>query len=226
MVRHRARFLKGHPSALLHFALFVREYRLDVPPMRAVFSTGEVLEEPARQLIQDVFDAPVADAYGSMERVVAACECPSGRMHVNSDYGLWDVEAADRDPLSGQPRMRIIGTGLHSCSMPLIRFDMGDVVDSSPEGPCPCGRTLPTVGRIHGRSVDAVATPDGRLVTAAAVVFSGVAGILRGQLVQETLSHLHVRVLPSPALATAKRGSSPNGCASRSARRWQRRWNA
>ncbi len=203
MVRHRARFLKGHPSALLHFALFVREYRLAVPPLRAVFSTGEVLEASARRLIQDMLGAPVADAYGTMERVVAACECPSGRMHVNADYGLWDVEPADRDPLSGQPRARIIGTGLYNYSMPLIRFDLGDVVDASPEGPCPCGRTLPTVGRIHGRSVDAITTPDGRVVTAAAVVFNGVPGILRGQLVQEELSHLRVRVLPSPSFGEA-----------------------
>lgn len=197
MVRHRARFLKGHPSALLHFALFVRERRLDLPQLRAVFCTGEVLEAPARRLIQEVFAAPVADAYGSMERVVAACECPSGRMHVNADYGLWEAEPTDGDLLSGQPRMRIIGTGLYNYSMPLIRFDLGDVVDASPEGPCPCGRTLPTVGRIHGRSVDAIATPDGRLITAAAIVFNGVPGILRGQLVQESLSHLRVRVLPS-----------------------------
>ena len=203
MVRHRARFLKGHPSALLHFALFVREHRLALPPLRAVFSTGEVLELETRRLIQDVFGAPVADAYGSMERVVAACECPAGRMHVNADYGLWDVEHTDRDPLSGQPRARIIGTGLYNYSMPLIRFDLGDVVDASPEGPCPCGRTLPTVGRIHGRSVDAITTPDGRVVTAAAVVFNGVPGILRGQLVQEELSHLRVRVLPSPAFGEA-----------------------
>lgn len=203
MVHHGARFLKGHPSALLHFALFVREHGLELPPLRAVFSTGEVLEPQSRRLIQDVLDARVADAYGSMERVVAACECPAGRMHVNTDYGLWDVEHTDRDPLSGQPRARIIGTGLYTYSMPLIRFDLGDVVDASPEGPCPCGRTLPTVSRIHGRSVDAITTPDGRLITAAAIVFNGVPGVLRGQLVQEELSHLRVRVLPSPAFAAA-----------------------
>ncbi len=203
MVRHRARFLKGHPSALLHFALFVREHRFEVPPLRAVFTTGEVLQLETRRLLQGVLGAPVADAYGSMERVVAACECPAGRMHVNADYGLWDVEPTDGDPLSGQPRARIIGTGLYNYSMPLIRFDLGDVVDASPEGPCPCGRTLPTVGRIHGRSVDAITTPDGRVVTAAAVVFNGVSGILRGQLVQESLSHLRVRVLPSPAFGQA-----------------------
>lgn len=204
MVRHRARFLKGHPSALLHFALFVRTLRLDVPPLRAVFSTGEVLEPEARRLIQDVFEARVADAYGSMERVVAACECPSGRMHVNADYGLWQVEDAGRDPMSGRPLSRIIGTGFYNRSMPLLRFDMGDLVDVGDGGPCPCGRAFPTVGRIHGRSVDAVSTPDGRVITAVAIVFNAVAGVLRGQLVQDDPHRLRARVLPTPAFTAAE----------------------
>lgn len=199
MLRHRARFLKGHPSALLHFALFVRALRLDVPPLGAVFTTGEVLEPGARRLIQDVFATRVADAYGSMERVVAACECPAGRMHINTDYGLWQTEDGGHDPLSARPLRRIIGTGLYNRSMPLLRFDMGDLVEAGEGGPCPCGRTFPTVGRLHGRSVDAVCTPDGRVITAAAIVFNAVTGVLRGQLVQEDLHRLRARVLPTPA---------------------------
>lgn len=206
MTTHRARFLKGHPSALLHFALFVRDRRLDLPRLEAVFTTGEVLEPSARQVIQDVLGARVADAYGSMERVVAACECPSGRMHVNADYGLWQEEPADADPLSGTPRARVVGTGLYTYGMPLIRFELGDLVEPGPPGPCACGRTLPTVGRIHGRSVDAVTTPDGRLITAAAIVFNGVPGVLRGQLVQEDLTHLRLRILADATFGDVETG--------------------
>lgn len=197
LVRHRARFLKGHPSALLHFALFVRTRRLEVPSLRAIFTTGEVLEPEARHLIQSVFQTRVADAYGSMERVVAACECPAGRMHVNADYGLWDTIADGEDPVSRRPRGRIVGTSLYNYSMPLLRFDLGDLVEPAGDGPCPCGRTFPTVGRIHGRSVDAISTPDGRVITAAAIVFNTVAGVLRGQLVQDDVAHLRARVLPA-----------------------------
>lgn len=204
MVLHRARFLKGHPSALLHFALFVRAERLDLPPLRAIFATGEVLEPCARRLIAEVFGATVADAYGSMERVVAACECPSGRMHANADYGGWDTIDAGPDPTSGRPRGRVVGTGYYTFAMPLVRFELGDLVEAAPDGPCPCGRTLPTVGRIQGRSVDAVTTADGRLLTAAAVVFTGVPGILRGQLVQESLTGLRARVLGSAAFGAGE----------------------
>jgi phenylacetate-CoA ligase len=81
--------------------------------------------------------------------------------------------------------------------MPLVRYDLGDLVERGPDGPCPCGRALPTIGRVFGRSVDAITTPDGRVITAAAIVFNVVPNILRGQLVQEDRARLHARVLPS-----------------------------
>ena len=47
-------------------------------------------------------------------------------------------------------------------------------------------------------------TADGRLLTAAAVVFTGVPGILRGQLVQESLTGLRARVLGSAAFGAGE----------------------
>lgn len=196
---HRTRFLKGHPSALLHFALFMRSARIEAPRLRALFSTGEVLEPAMRSTIQDVFQAPIADAYGQMERVVAACECPSGRMHLNPDYGWWDLTDRRVDPVSGKHLARIVGTGLHNMSMPLLRYDAGDLVeiDDRPD-PCPCGRTFATVGRLHGRSVDAIITPDGRVVTVASIVFNQATALLQGQLLQEEIDRVVVRALPAP----------------------------
>ena len=198
MRRHRTRFLKGHPAALLHFALFVRAARLELPPLRAVFTTGEVLEPGTRAVICEVFDAPVADAYGSMERVVSACECPAGRMHINGDYGAWELVDVQTDGATATRVGRVVGTGLHNMSMPLVRYDMGDLVEIDESAdPCPCGRPLPTIGRIHGRSVDGIVTPDGRVVTVAAIVFNEVPSVALGQLVQEELGRLRVRVLPT-----------------------------
>ncbi len=196
---HKSRFLKGHPSALLHFALFLRAARLEPPPLRALFSTGEVLEPSMRSTIQDVFQAPVADAYGQMERVVAACECPSGRMHLNPDYGWWELADERVDPVSGKRLARIVGSGLHNMSMPLLRYDTGDLVEiDDRQDPCPCGRRFATIGRLHGRSVDAIISPDGRVVTVASIVFNQATALLQGQLVQHEIDRLVVRALPAP----------------------------
>ena len=120
-------------------------------------------------------------------------------MHVNPDYGGWELVDAHVDPISGRRLGRIVGTGLHNLSMPLIRYDTGDLVEiDEPSAPCPCGRGFPTVGRLHGRSVDAIVTPDGRVVTVASIVFNAATAILQGQLVQEELDRLRVRVLPTP----------------------------
>lgn len=205
MRTHGTRFLKGHPSALLHFALFVRADHLHVPRIRAVFTTGEVLEPGARRVIGEVFGAPVADAYGTMERVVAACECPQGRMHVNADYGAWETVDPQVDVLTGRRIGRIVGTGLHNLSMPLVRYEMGDFVELDDEAtPCPCGRTLPTVGRLRGRSVDAIITPEGKVITVAAIVFNVAPSVAQGQLVQDDIGRLRVRVLPTEAYDDAE----------------------
>lgn len=196
---HKSQFLKGHPSALLHLALFLRSAGLEAPRLRALFSTGEVLEPSMRSMIQDVFQTPIADAYGQMERVVAACECPSGRMHLNPDYGWWELTDERVDPVSGKRLARIVGSGLHNMSMPLLRYDTGDLVeiDDRPD-PCPCGRTFATVGRLYGRSVDAIITPDGRVVTVASIIFNQATAILQGQLVQHETDSVVVRALPAP----------------------------
>jgi phenylacetate-CoA ligase len=196
MREHRVRYLKGHPSALLHLALFIRSSGRSRPAVRAVFSTGEVCEPSVRAVIAEVFQAPVADAYGQMERVVAACECPRGRMHLNTDYGA--CELVDERRVGSTTLAGVVATGLHNMSMPLVRYETGDLVEALPaEGGCPCGRTLPLIGRVYGRSVDAILTPDGRAVTVASIVFNDAVRVLQGQLVQSDLDGVLVRVLPA-----------------------------
>ena len=43
--------------------------------------------------------------------------------------------------------------------MPLIRYDTGDLAQAV-EGPCPCGRTLPSFGEIAGRYRRFAGLPD------------------------------------------------------------------
>jgi phenylacetate-CoA ligase len=54
-------------------------------------------------------------------------------------------------------------TSLNNRVMPLIRYRLGDVGILSTDA-CACGRGLPVLKEISGRSVDFVRTPDGRLL--------------------------------------------------------------
>ena len=192
MKKYRVRFLKGLPSVLYYFCLQIKNQSLDVPPLTAVFSTGEVLYPHQRKLIQNTLQGRVVDSYGQMERVVAICECPEGRYHINTDYGLLELEPSVDNP----NQFRMIGTGLHNYSMPLIRYDLGDWASSTNINQrCPCGRGFPWVERIEGRSEDVVITPSGKIISTLYLVFYEQDGIDQGQIIQNRPDHLVIRLV-------------------------------
>ena len=86
-----------------------------------------------------------------------ACECPHKEgMHVWSDHLL--VECIDPDTgewvADGEPG-ELVWTTLTSDAMAMIRYRSHDI-SSLTWSPCACGRTHPRIGRITGRSDDAL----------------------------------------------------------------------
>jgi phenylacetate-CoA ligase len=201
MREHRSLFLKGIASALYYFALFFREQGVSDIALKAIFSTGEALLAWQRRMIENVFHCKVYDSYGHMERTVAISECPEGGLHINPEYGI--LELVKREPLKRPPgavgkayTAAVVGTSLHNFSMPLLRYEVGDVVEvEEPDLECACGRAMPRVRRIIGRQEDAIVAPDGRVVTTLFIVFEEIPGVVQGQIIQEAVDRLQVRVV-------------------------------
>ncbi len=200
----RPRFLKGIASALYYFALFLRELRVDDIALQAVFSTGEILTRHQRATIEGTFHCKVYDLYGHMERTVAVSECPKGSLHIHPEYGILElankVPAWPALPTGGRIyQARVVGTSLHNFCMPLLRYDVGDVVEvTESRSPCPCGRRMPRLHRILGRQEDVVIRPDGQVVTALFIAFEKVPEVAQGQIVQTDRDRLCIRVVRNP----------------------------
>lgn len=155
---------------------------------RAVMVSSETLFPWIRSEIEKAFGCRVHDGYGLGELVAFASECPAGRIHESPEYGV--IEACS---VGGETHL--VGTGLFNRAMPLLRYDTGDIVELGDRGAgCPCGRGLPTIERIVGRSDDHVRTPDGRVVGAAplSLAFQGVPGVRESQIVQDDLAAITV----------------------------------
>jgi len=203
MRKYRAQFLKGIASALYYFALFFKEEGIHDIWLEGIFSTGEMLLPYQRKTIEEVFHCRVHDSYGHMERTVAISECPEGGLHINPEYGV--LELVERTPSAtrngdGQVyTAKVVGTSLHNFSMPLLRYEVGDLVevDEYPDV-CACGRAMPRVRRINGRQEDVLVLPDGRVVTTLFIVFDKVPGIAQGQVIQEEPNRLRVRLVRTP----------------------------
>jgi phenylacetate-CoA ligase len=209
--KHRPLFLKGLPSVLYYFSLFLRQQGVTDISFKAVFSTGETLVPRYRKFIEETLRCKVYDSYGHLERTVAISECPHGGLHINRDYGILELirQDADRADFTGKGcggagySARVIGTSLYNFSMPLIRYEVGDSVWVVPEKKCACGRQFPLVGAVEGRQSEALMTPEGKVITAAFLVFEDVPDILEGQIMQESLDRLYVKIVPAPSFSKA-----------------------
>jgi len=196
--KYRPLFLKGVSSALYFFALNLQEAGISDLKFKAVFSTGEVVTELYRKTVESVLNAPLLDSYGHMERTVSISQCLQGGYHVNSDYGILELTNETSGDNGTFLTGRAVGTSLYNLAMPLIRYDIGDEIEtfSEPKS-CPCGRTLPLIKAIHGRSEDVIVTPDGRFITSLFIVPEFVRGIRFAQFAQVSESEMEVRVVPS-----------------------------
>ena len=148
----RPSFLLGYPSAL---ALFCRMagHALSDLGIRAVFPTAEMLYADERRAISDAFGCPVLDGYGANDGGITAFECGAHPgYHVDVERGLLEV-IADGEPAAPGERGEVLATDLWNYSQPFIRYAVGDVAVPGADRSS-CGRSLPLLERIEGRTTD------------------------------------------------------------------------
>ncbi|HXM37560.1 MAG TPA: hypothetical protein VN908_02750 [Gemmatimonadales bacterium] len=191
--RYRIVYLAGYPSSLQALAHeIVRLGRRDLQ-MAAVYTNAEPLLPGQREIISAAFQCPVRETYGMTETVAAASECNAGRLHQWPEIGHIEVV----------PDGELVCTGLLNPDMPLIRYRVGDRGHASPQaGPCACGRELPIMGPVEGRTNDLLITPDGRQIFWLNPVFYGLP-VRQSQIAQEALDSLRVCVAPAEGFTTA-----------------------
>ena len=119
----------------------------------------DLLRPEVRKICREVFDLPVVDVYSGAETGYIALQCPeSENLHIQSESVL--VEVLDEDGGDCRPGEvgEVVITPLHNLAMPLLRYAIGDFAEV---GECACGRTLPVLSRIMGRTRSMVRLPNG-----------------------------------------------------------------
>lgn len=170
--RARPRMLFGYASALALLASHARARGVVMNDLgaRVVFTTGETLYPEQRALLEETFAAPVANGYGARDAGFIAHQCPSGSLHVSAEHIVVElVDAAGREVAPGQSG-EIVITHLGTGDFPFIRYRTGDVAVRS-AAPCACGRGLPVLEHVLGRSTDFIRTRSGNVMHALAVIY-------------------------------------------------------
>jgi len=85
-----------------------------------------------------------------------------------------------------------IATDLANRATPLIRYDIGDLATTK-NGACACGRGLPRIGHVTGRTSDILYTPEGKRISGISILDTmiiHIPGFKQVQIVQERLDEL------------------------------------
>jgi len=200
----RPKMLFGYPSAFAHIARHAQRQgvRMDDLGIKVVFVTSERLYDHQRTLIEQSFGAPVANGYGGRDAGFIAHQCPSGSLHITAEDVI--VEIVDREGRVLPPGEsgEIVVTHLATRDFPFVRYRTGDVgvVAAPDDAPCACGRTLPVLKEVQGRSTDFIVARDGTVMHGLALIYivrdmPGVAGF---RIEQESLDLTRVKVMTEP----------------------------
>jgi len=193
--RKRPQFLIAYTQSAVLFAQYLAEQAIDDIRFRSIITTAEVLLPGQRELLERAFHGRVFNRYGCREVSVIAseCECHTG-LHVNADALLLEIVP---DPSIPAPSGRIVVTDLLNLSMPLIRYEIGDV-GAWADRPCPCGRSLPLLTGVQGRITDFLTLRDGCRVSGPSLtlVIADMPDVSQVQFVQRSPELVALRVVP------------------------------
>jgi phenylacetate-CoA ligase len=194
--RHRPEYLYTYPGNLGGLLDHCERNGIGLPGLLQVRTTGEILDDALRTRCMQQFGASVVDLYSSQECGYLAIECPkSGLYHVMSETVLLEVLGPDDAPCREGEIGEVVVTVLHNFASPLIRYRMGDHAEVGPA--CPCGRGLPTLRRIRGRSRHLVCLPDGtrHWPLVGFYEYRDVAPIRQYQAIQHDLRRVELRLV-------------------------------
>src|SRR6478609_7853407 len=133
----------GFPSYLRHLAIVAKEEMGIDPHSLGIRTLGSHLGQEDRQRIEELWNAPCHDAYGTHESGMMAAECGArAGMHIQEDAVI--LEIADTETGAVLPegeKGAVYITTLYRWGAPQIRFNINDVSRIVP-GQCACGSTL------------------------------------------------------------------------------------
>jgi len=199
--RIRPRMMFGYASALALLAEHARDRGvvLDRLGIRVCFATGETLYPTQRQSIEEAFGAPVANGYGSRDAGFIAHECPQGSLHLSAEHVIVELVDANDRPVAPGEQGEIVVTHMATGDFPFIRYRTGDmgVMGSRP---CACGRGLPVLEQVLGRSTDFIRTKTGNAMHALALIYEArdKPGVRAFKFIQEEDLSLELQIVAGP----------------------------
>jgi phenylacetate-CoA ligase len=205
--KFRPDILFAYPSMLARL-LNLLENEPTRPAIPLILCSSETMPYGLRAEAESRLSARLIDFYGLAERVCFAWSRNGGDYYFSPAYGRTELLASDADPMTpGSVAARIVATGFWNDSMPLMRYDTGDLA-ILPAGLTPREVTEIELGvrpfrGILGRQDETILLPDGTVVYGLNQIPKGIEHASQVQIVQTEPLAVALLVVPKSAYTAA-----------------------
>jgi len=156
---YRPEALVGYPTVAALLADEQLAGRLDIAPRILAFGSEPITDDILRRVVA-AWGVRPSNVYATTEAPIVADSSPQDPcLDVAEDLVVLEVVDANGRPVpAGTPGDRVLVTNLASRAVPLIRYEIGDVVTPA-AGPSPAGRPYRRLATVDGRSADVLDLP-------------------------------------------------------------------
>jgi phenylacetate-CoA ligase len=202
LLRGECRTIFAYPSSIYLLCMYANSRGINLRRcgVKVVFVTGEVLFPHQRDVIATALNCPVANGYGGRDSGFVCHECPQGGMHIMADATVVEIIDSTGQPVAEGETGEIVVTDLYSREVPFIRYATGDI-GSLTSRQCICGRALPILEKIEGRTTDFIVGPGGTILHALSVIYiiRELEGVAQFRIIQTDITRFHVEIVRTDA---------------------------
>lgn len=191
----KAEFGTGYPSAWGQLAEYIIEKNIKMPPMKAIITDSEAMDEELQDRIETAFNCKVYHTYGLSEVGMVAMQCKNRNYHIVPKLNYVEIIDNKEEPVDDGEEGQIIVTDLNSKHFPMIRYQTGDRGILGNEL-CSCGYKTPYLTQITGRIEDYILTRDGRKIQRVSQILKPAVGIKESQIIQKSKNDILIKVVP------------------------------
>ena len=200
----KPKLVQAYPSIIYSFAKRIasKNIRLNFD---TIVCSAEQLFDYQREALEVIFGARVYNKYGSREFGSIAAECPKyKKMHYFAPGVIMESVDSQGRP-AGDKLGNLLVTDLWHYAMPLIRYQVGDLVRLE-YSHCPCGSKLPKIAEVAGRVVDVVTKPNGKMITGLSLIkiIRKLEYKIQAQLIQKSPNYFEFNYVAEKPLSEQK----------------------
>ncbi len=184
-----------------HFARYVLDHSIPLHLPKVWVYGADALTERGWKALEEGLGCIVHSTYQAVEagRIGFLCEEHQG-FHLNVD--LCPVRIVDGEGRTVGPGKlgEVVVSNLYNYATVLLNYRLGDRATLA-SSPCACGRTLPRLERLEGRSSDVLHLSSGQEILDISLLHAcadPLRHVLQSQIIEEACGQFHWLVVPAP----------------------------